>query len=159
MVEYLLDSHENITFSKTLSDYQEQPHPLLYFLIHLKNACSENLSWKCSASFPRTYICPVGRLPWKYWIFKDIQRISGTVLSSKKKTTAVFLDPPKKACNIGRIFMEELENTSIFNIPGTLFWNIPRNFIGNFSLNILEKSQGNVPRIFHEHIFAWWEKS
>ena len=55
--------------------------------------------------------------------------------------------------------MEVLENTSIFNIPGILFWNIPRNFIGNFSLNILEKSQGNVPRIFHEHIFAWWEKS
>ena len=36
MVTYLLDFHENIRFSKTLSEYQEQPHPLLYLLIYLK---------------------------------------------------------------------------------------------------------------------------
>ena len=36
MVTYLLGFHENIRFSKTLSEYQEQLHPLLYFLIHLK---------------------------------------------------------------------------------------------------------------------------
>ena len=27
MVTYLLDLHENIRFSKTLSEYQEQPYP------------------------------------------------------------------------------------------------------------------------------------
>ena len=78
MVTYLLDFHEYIRFSKILSEYQEQPHPL-------------------------------------------------------EKTTIVFLDSPKKnACNIRRIFMEQSENIPIFNIPGTLFQNIPRNFIGNF---------------------------
>ena len=39
MVTHLLDFHENIQFSKTLSEYQEQPYRLLDFLIHLKNAC------------------------------------------------------------------------------------------------------------------------
>ena len=27
MVSYLLDFHENISFSNTLNEYQEQPHP------------------------------------------------------------------------------------------------------------------------------------
>ena len=38
MVAYLLDFHENIRFSRTLTKYQEQPYSLLYFLIYLKNA-------------------------------------------------------------------------------------------------------------------------
>ena len=40
MVTYLTDFHENIRFSKTLSEYQEQPYPLLYFLIPLKENAS-----------------------------------------------------------------------------------------------------------------------
>ena len=28
MVPYFLDFHENIRFSKTLSEYQEQPYPI-----------------------------------------------------------------------------------------------------------------------------------
>ena len=49
-----------------------------------------------------------------------------------EKATIVFLDPRKKAWNIRSIFMEQSGNVPIFNIPGTLFRNIPRNFIGNF---------------------------
>ena len=44
---------------------------------------------------------------------------------SLEKTTIVFLDPPKNACNIRRKFMEQSENIPIFNIPGALFRNIP----------------------------------
>ena len=36
MVTYLTDFHENIRFSKTLSECQEQPYPLLHFLIPVK---------------------------------------------------------------------------------------------------------------------------
>ena len=46
-------------------------------------------------------------------------------------------------------------NFPIFSISGTLFRNIPLNFIGNFFPNILGTSQGNAPRIFHEHILSW----
>ena len=46
-------------------------------------------------------------------------------------------------------------NIPIFNIPGTLFWN----FIENFSPIILGIYQGNVPKMFHEHIFAWCPKT
>ena len=28
MIPYLLDFHENIRFSKTLNEYQEQPYPI-----------------------------------------------------------------------------------------------------------------------------------
>ena len=96
MLPYFLDFHENIRFSKTLSEYQEQPYPL-------------------------------------------------------KKTTVVFLDPPKKACNIRRIFMEQPGNFPIFSIPGTLFRNILRNFIGNFSEytgNISRECSTNIPRTY-----------
>ena len=77
MVPYFLDFHENLRFSKTLSEYQEQPYPT-------------------------------------------------------EKTTILFLDPAKKECNIRRTFMEQPGNFPIFNIPGTLFRNIPLNFLGNF---------------------------
>ena len=50
--------------------------------------------------------------------------------------------------------MEHSGNIPIFNIPGTLYFgNIPRNFIGNWEPGIYHE---NVPRIFHEHIFARW---
>ena len=69
-----------------------------------------------------------------------------------EKTTIVFLDPPKKACNIRRIFMEQPENFPIFNIPGTLlFRNILRNFIGNFpeyTGNISRECCTNIPRTY-----------
>ena len=45
--------------------------------------------------------------------------------------------------------MEHSGNIPIFNIPGTLFWNIPRNFIGNFfeySKNILLECSTNIPQ-------------
>ena len=87
MVPYLLDFHENIRFSKTLNEYQEQTDPI-------------------------------------------------------EKTTIVFLDPPKiKVCNIRKISVEQSRNIPIFSIPGTLFWNISRNFLRIFSEHI-----GNIPR-------------
>ena len=69
-------------------------------------------------------------------------------LYPREKTIIAFLDPPKKECNIRGMFMEQPGNIPIFNIPGTLFRNIPRNFIGNFFQNILRISQGNVARIY-----------
>ena len=64
-----------------------------------------------------------------------------------KKITIVFLDQPKKACNIRRIFMEQPGNIPIFSIPGTLLRNIPRNFIGNFFRIYWEYLKG----MFHEY--------
>ena len=56
-----------------------------------------------------------------------------------EKTTIVFLDPPKKACNIRGTFIEQPGNIPIFTI---------------FSeYNIFGISQRNVPSIFHKHIF------
>ena len=55
----------------------------------------------------------------------------------------------KKGCNIRRIFMEQPGNIPIFNTPRTLFQNIPRNFIGNFSEytgNISKECSTNIPR-------------
>ena len=43
--------------------------------------------------------------------------------------------------------MEQPGNIPIFNIPGILFGNIPRNFIGNFSQIFWEYIMG----MFHEH--------
>ena len=69
-----------------------------------------------------------------------------------EKTTIVFFDLPKKACNIRRIFMEQPGNFPIFNIHGTfLFRNILQNFIGNFSEytgNISRECSTNTPRTF-----------
>ena len=78
-----------------------------------------------------------------------------------EKTTIAFLDPPKKnACNIRRIFMENSGTILIFNIPGTLFGNIPLSFVGNVfrifrvpsrvteRLKILEiRKLGNISKI------------
>ena len=79
--------------------------------------------------------------------FKDAPQISGTVLS-----LIVFLYPPKKnGCSIRRIFMEQSGIIPTFNIPGTLFGNIRRNFIGNFfecSGNISRKCFTNIPRTY-----------
>ena len=50
--------------------------------------------------------------------------------------------------------LEKSGNIPVFNIPGILFRNIPRNFIGDCFPNILEISHGKVSWIFHEHIFA-----
>ena len=93
MVPYLLDFHENISFSNTLNEYQEQSHPI-------------------------------------------------------EKTTVVFHDPPKKeACNIGRIFMEQSRNITIFNILGTFFRNISQIFTGDFFRIYWEYLKG----MFHEY--------
>ena len=86
MVPYLLDFLENIRFSKTLSEYQEQPYLL-------------------------------------------------------EKTTTAFLDPPKKACNIRRIFIEQSGNIPIFNIPRTYFGIFP-----GISLRIFSEYTGNTAR-------------
>ena len=65
-----------------------------------------------------------------------------------EKTTNVFLDPSKKnACNIRRILMEQSGNIPVFNIPGILFRNIPRNSIGNFFRIYWEYLMG----MFHEY--------
>ena len=52
--------------------------------------------------------------------------------------------------------MEQSGNIPIFNIPGTLFRNIPENFIWNIFRNIVEIFHGNVPQIFRKHTFARW---
>ena len=61
-----------------------------------------------------------------------------------QKTIIVFLDPSRKACNICRIFMEQPGNIPIFNFPRTLFWNIPRNFMGKFFQTYWEYLKGMV---------------
>ena len=65
----------------------------------------------------------------------DFQRHSANIRNKScrlEKTTVVFLDSHKKnASNIHRIFTEQSGNITMFSIPGTFFWNIPRNFIGN----------------------------
>ena len=53
--------------------------------------------------------------------------------------------------------MEHSGNIPIFNIPGTLFWEYSPEFHRELFPNIPGIYQGNVPRIFHEHIFARWE--
>ena len=54
----------------------------------------------------------------------------------------------KKAFNIRRIFMERLGNIPIFNIPGTLFGNTPRNVNGNFFRTFREYI---IMAMFHEY--------
>ena len=46
--------------------------------------------------------------------------------------------------------MEQPGNIPIFNIPGTLFWNIRQNFIGNFFRIYWEYLKGstNTPRTY-----------
>ena len=58
--------------------------------------------------------------------------------------------------NIRRILMEHSGNIPIFNIPGTLFWEYSPEFQRELFPNIPGKYFGNVPRTFHEHIFARW---
>ena len=53
----------------------------------------------------------------------------------------------KNACNIFRIFMEHSENIPIFNILGTLFGNIPRNFIEKF----FQISREYIMGMFHQY--------
>ena len=53
--------------------------------------------------------------------------------------------------------MEHSEKIPIISIPGTLFGNTPRNFVGNFFRIFPRIYHGNVPRIFHEHIFSRWD--
>ena len=82
--------------------------------------------------------------------------ISNSLIHQRKLLLYFLIHLKKITCNIRRIFMEQSGNIPIFNIPRTLFRNIPQNFIGNFLLNILGISHGNVPRIFHKHVFALW---
>ena len=72
-----------------------------------------------------------------------------------EKTTIVFPDLTKKACDIRRIFMEEPGNFPMFIFPGQFFGIFFGISLGIFP-NIPGISQGNTPRIFHEHIFARW---
>ena len=55
--------------------------------------------------------------------------------------------------------MEHSGNIPIFHVPGTLFWEYSSEFHRELSPNIWAIYLGNVPRIFHDHIFAWWEAS
>ena len=52
--------------------------------------------------------------------------------------------------------MEHSGNITIFNIPGTLFWEYSPEFHRELFPNIPRICHGNVPRIFHKHIFARW---
>ena len=54
--------------------------------------------------------------------------------------------------------MKQSGSIPTFSISGTLFGNIARNFIENFFTNILGVYHGNIPRTFHKHIFARWER-
>ena len=53
-------------------------------------------------------------------------------------------------------FMELPGNFPIFNIPGTYYSGIFSRISFGIFPNILGTSQGNVPRILHEHIFVQW---
>ena len=64
-----------------------------------------------------------------------------------RKLLLYFLIHLKNPCNIRSIFIEHSRNVPIFNIPGTLFQNIPRNLIGNF-LRIFRK---HIMGMFHEY--------
>ena len=79
--------------------------------------------------------------------FLDFQRISGTSLSNRKNYYSISWSTKKKAYNIRKIFMEQPGNIPIFNIPGTLFRNILRNFIENFFQIYSEYRKG----MFHEY--------
>ena len=52
--------------------------------------------------------------------------------------------------------MKHSGNILIFTIPGTLFWEYFSEFHRELFPNITGIYHGNVPQIFHEHIFAWW---
>ena len=55
--------------------------------------------------------------------------------------------------------MEHSGNIPIFNIPGTLFWEYSTEFHRELFPNIPGIYHGNVPRIFHEHIFVRWVRA
>ena len=52
--------------------------------------------------------------------------------------------------------MEHSGNIPIFNIPRTLFWEYSPEFHRELFPNTPGIYHGNVPRKFHEHIFARW---
>ena len=80
MVKYLLEFHKKIRFSKTLTEYQEQPYPLSYFLIHPKKLCnickifmeqSENIfifniPGTLIRNIPRNFIGNLFHIFWEY---------------------------------------------------------------------------------------------
>ena len=128
MVTYWLDFHENIRFPKVLSKYQEQPHPLLYFLIHLKNGCnirrifmeqSRNILYSI---FPEHYLGIFPRI--SEGTFQNILGIHHW--------------------NVPRIFHEQYSRNII--------WEYFPEFHRELFPNILGIYYGNVPRIFHKHI-------
>ena len=51
--------------------------------------------------------------------------------------------------------MEQQGNIPIFSIPREIISEYSPEFHWEFFPNILGISQGNLPGIFHEHIFAW----
>ena len=66
-----------------------------------------------------------------------------------EKATILFLNPPKKSViTFVRIFMEQSGNVPIFSIPGTLFRNIHRNFIGNFLRIYSRECSSNLSRTY-----------
>ena len=80
----------------------------------------------------------------------NFQRHSANIRNSlirQRKLLLHFLIHLKNACNIHRIFMKQSGSIPVFNIPGTLFWNFPRNFIGNFCRIYREYLMG----MFHEY--------
>ena len=82
-----------------------------------------------------------------------LTRYLGTLLAFKIMSYYI-LDFILQRDLFNRIFMEHSGNIPIFNIPGTLFGIIRRNVWNLFQ--IFRECHGNVPRIFHKHIFAWW---
>ena len=66
---------------------------------------------------------------------------------SLEKTTIVFLDPPKNACNIRRKFMEQSGNIPIFNIPG-IFPGISLRNLSEYTGNISRECTTNILRTY-----------
>ena len=90
---------------------------------------------------------PVLDFPWKYQIFKDTQRISGTALS-----TIVFLDPPKKmhvtlvgySWNNQGVFLYSVFPEHYFGIfPGISYINFSK-----YSGNISWECSTNIPQTY-----------
>ena len=132
MVAYLLDFHENIRFSMTLSKYQEQPYSLLYFLIYLKNALTFLDIYRTIREY--SYIQYFQNIIWEYSpefhreLFPNILRIYHG--------------------NVPRILHEQYSRNII--------WEYSPEFHCKIFPNILGICHGNVPRIFHEHILGRW---
>ena len=73
-----------------------------------------------------------------------------------EKTAIVFLDPHKKCKKHSQDIHGTIRGYSYIQYSQKIFSEYSPEFHWEYFPNILGISHGNVPRIFHEHIFARW---